>query len=652
MRSIALFLAAGSVCLAGPALASEDARGLIGQTEFWLTILHNNDGESQLIDAGTGLGDFGGVARFATVVQNLRAAARTAPAGGSLLISAGDNYLAGAEFNASLSNGVPFFDTLALELIGYDAAAIGNHEFDFGPDVLADFLSGFSAGPVFVSANLDFTNEPGVQALVNSGRVARSTVITVDGRQIGIVGATTPTLPFVSSPRNTIINEVAVSVQAEIDLLTAQGVSIIILASHLQDVNEEIALATQLTGIDAIIAGGGDELLANPGDLLVPGETAAGTYPAFSTTFDGASVPVVVTPGDYKYVGRLALGFDALGNLIEIGDESGVVRVAGGAQPDAVLPDPAVQAQVVEPVIDALAAQAQNIVYTTQVGLDGQRANIRRVETNLGNLIADAFLWVANDRAPSFGLAPVDVALTNGGGIRNDNIVPAGDVSELTSFGILPFANFLSVVPAVPADQFKEILENAVSRIESTNGRYAQIAGFRMEIDLGRTAQSLDSAANVVTPGERVREVVLDSGTVIVENGSIVADAPGINIAIVDFLARGGDQYPFRGAPFTTLGITYDLALNEYVQDALGGVVSVLDYPGGGENRVIATGGPAPVGVCPADLNLDDATDFFDVLAFVDLFEAASPAADVTRNRDINFFDVLAYIERFSNTCP
>lgn len=644
MRAITMFLAAG--LLAAPAVAGGP------QTDFWLTVLHNNDGESQLIDAGTGLEDFGGAARFATVVANLRDQARTTPAGGSLLISAGDNFLAGPEFNASLNNGVPFFDTLALELIGYDAAAIGNHEFDFGPDVLEDFLSGFVNGPVFVSSNLDFSNEPGVQSLVNAGRVARSTVLTVDGRQVGIIGATTPTLPFVSSPRNTIINDVAASVQAEIDLLTSQGVGIIILTSHLQGIGEEIALAGQLTGVDAIIAGGGDELLANPGDLLVPGESPVGAYPAMSTTLDGVSVPVVVTPGDYKYVGRLALGFDSAGNLVEIGTESGVVRVAGGDQPDAVQPDAEVQAQVVDPVIAALDAQAQNIVYSTDVGLDGQRPNIRRVETNLGNLIADAFLWVANDRAPAFGLGAVDVALTNGGGIRNDTVIPAGDVSELTNFGILPFSNFVSVVPNIPASQFKEILENAVSQIAGSNGRYAQVAGFRMRIDLAQTAQTLDASGNVVTPGERVREVVLDDGTVLVSDGVLAAGARDVSIAIVDFLARGGDQYPFRGAAFTTLGVTYDLALTEYVQIALGGFVSVLDYPGGGENRVVALGGPAAVGVCPADLDLTAGVNFFDIRAFLALFNAGSGAADRDEDGDIDFHDVQAYLDSFQVPCP
>ena len=643
MRTISLFLAAG--LMATPALAGS-------KVDFWLTVLHNNDGESQLIDAGTGREDFGGAARFATVVANLRDQARTAPAGGSLLISAGDNFLAGPEFNASLANGVPFYDTLALELIGYDAAAIGNHEFDFGPDVLADFLSGFVNGPVFLSANLDFSNEPGVQSLVNAGRVARSTVLTVDGRQVGIIGATTPSLPSVSSPRNTIINDVAASVQAEIDLLTSQGVGIIILTSHLQGIAQEIALAGQLTGVDAIIAGGGNELLANPGDLLLPGDSPAGVYPAMSTTLDGVSVPVVVTPGDYTYIGRLALGFDSAGNLVEIGTESGVVRVAGGNQPDAVQPDPAVQAQVVDPVIAALQAQAQNIVYSTDVGLDGQRPNIRRVETNLGNLIADAFLWVANDRASAFGLGQVDVALANGGGIRNDSIIPAGDVSELANFGILPFSNFVSVVPNIPASQFKEILENAVSQIAGTNGRYAQVAGFRMRVDLSRQAQSLNANGQVVTAGERVREVILDDGTVLVTDGAIAAGARDVSIAVVDFLARGGDQYPFRGAAFTTLGVPYDRALSEYVQRGLGGFVSVLDYPAGGENRVVTLGGPAAVGVCPADLDLRTGVNFFDLRTFLSLFNAGSPAADRDRDGDIDFHDVQSYLNAFQNPCP
>lgn len=645
MRTQLMTLAA----IAGTAAST----ALGGETEvaFWLTILHNNDGESQLINAGSDLPDFGGAARFATLVQNLRAGARTAPAGGSILISAGDNYLAGPEFNASLNNGVPYFDTLALELIGYDVAAIGNHEFDFGPDILAEFLAGFNTGPTFVSANLDFTNEPGVQAFVDNGRVARSTIVTIDGVEIGVVGATTPSLPFVSSPRDTIINDVAASVQAEIDALEANGVNIIILTSHLQDVDEEIMLVNQLSGIDAVIAGGGDELLANPGDLLIPGDSIDRPYPAMSMNLDGADVPVVVTPGDYTYVGQLVLGFDAAGNLVEIDSVSGPVRVAGGDNPDAVAPDSQVQAQVVDPVIAALEAQASNIVYSSNVGLNGIRPNIRRVETNLGNLIADSFLWNANQRAADFGLDTVDVALANGGGIRNDSIIPRGEVSELENFGILPFGNFLSVVPNIPAAQFKEIMENAVSQIENTSGRYAQISGFTMVYDLNETAQVLDAGANVITPGTRIRDLVLADGTVIVSNGELTQDAPSINIAIVDFLARGGDQYPFRGAPFTTLGITYDRALTEYIQNELGGFVNVRAYPGGGENRAIAIDGPDAIGYCLSDINLDLQRNFFDVSTFISLYLDGSAAADYDQDGSLNMFDVTAYIAAYEAAC-
>jgi 5'-nucleotidase len=318
-------------------------------------VLHNNDGESRLLSAGTGeLADFGGVARFATVVDNLRAEAEARQGRrASILLSSGDNFLAGPEFNASLDKGVPYYDSLALSLIGYDAMAIGNHEFDFGPDVLADFIQGFTPRPPFVSANLDFRREPRLQALVDQGTIVKSVVLQERGMPIGIVGATTPLLPAISSPRNVVVDPaVAAAIQGQIDRLRAQRVQIIIVISHLQDVNQDLELAKQLRGVDIMIAGGGDELLANAGDLLVPGDTFNPdlSYPLYATGADGAGIPVVTTAGNYKYVGRLVAEFDRRGNLIRVGNQSGPVRVAGGEQPDAVAPDPEVQAQVVEPV--------------------------------------------------------------------------------------------------------------------------------------------------------------------------------------------------------------------------------------------------------------------------------------------------------------
>src|SRR5690606_29064313 len=116
-------------------------------------------------------------------------------------------------------------------------------------------------------------------------------------------------------------------------------------------------------------------------------------------------------------------------------------------------------------------------------------------------------------RAAEFGVTPPQVALQNGGGIRNNSLIPAGPVTELDTFAIAAFANFVSVVPAVPRAQFKEILENAVSRIPAADGRFAQVAGFSFTYDPSQQAQEVDDAGNVLTPGERVRSVVLDDGT-------------------------------------------------------------------------------------------------------------------------------------------
>ncbi|MGH8946651.1 MAG: bifunctional metallophosphatase/5'-nucleotidase [Acidimicrobiia bacterium] len=557
------------------------------EVDFLLTVLHNNDGESELI----GTEDFGGVARFKSLVDQLKFEATHGPPPidvrgtkrGVVMLSSGDNFLAGPQFNASLDKGPPFFDTIAMDLIGYDAVAIGNHEFDFGPDVLAEFIGGFSSAVPFLSSNLDVSGEPALQALAEQGRIAGSTVVVERGERIGVVGATTPLLSFISSPRNVVVDsDVAGAIQDEVDALESMGIDKIILISHLQSLAEDLELAPQLSGVDIMIAGGGDELLANPDDLLVPGDAPLGPYPTFATDADSKSVPVVTTSGQYFYVGRLAAGFDRQGELVRI--NSGPVRVSG-VEPDAVPSDPVVEEQVTEPVAASIAELGSNVIGTSEVDLNGLRNDVRTKETNEGNLIADSLLDQATVLGPAFGAPVPQVALQNGGGIRNDSVIPAGPISELDTFDMVPFANFLSVVPDIPRAQFKEILENAVSRVEFVDGRFAQIAGFEMTWDSTGTAQVLDADGNVLTPGTRVIEVVLDDGTPIVSAGAVVT-GPGLNIATIDFLARGGDQYPYRGASFTTLGITYQQALENYIETTLGGLITKAQYPLGSEGRI------------------------------------------------------------------
>lgn len=571
--------------------------------DLTLTVLHSNDGESKLLNAGTGaLVDYGGAARFATVVKNLKAAANDcANQRGVVLISSGDNFLAGPEFNASLQlpSGARYYDAIALDLMGYDASAIGNHEFDFGPQVAANFISGFTTSTTqFISANLNFSQEPSLAALETAGKIKKSTILNVCGQQVGIVGATTPLLPSISSPGKVFADpNLAPIIQTQVDQLLSQGVNKIILTSHLQSVAEDVNLIAQLRGIDIAIAGGGSDLLGNAGTLLVPGDTIVGAYPKPATDLDGKTVQVITTDGNFKYVGRLVATFNVTGDVVSVDPISGSVRVSGKVgDPDAVQPDPTVQAQVVNPVQISVNALAANIIGTTQVPLNGQRSQVRTRETNLGSLIGDALLSQARLLGPNFNAPRADVALQNGGGIRNDSIINGPNLTELDTFSILPFSNFLAVVPNVSAAQFKEILENTVSRIEFSDGRFAQIAGFKFTYDRRGTAQIVDNAGTVLTPGSRVKEVVLSDGRVVVAAGQVVPGAPSVNIATIDFLARGGDQYPFRALPFTVLGTSYQQALFNYLTTTLGGVVTNSQYPtipniGQARSSVIIRGG-------------------------------------------------------------
>ncbi|MEM1108594.1 MAG: bifunctional metallophosphatase/5'-nucleotidase [Planctomycetota bacterium] len=556
------------------------------QAASTVTLLHNNDGESQLISA-PGQPAFGGAARFVSLLDEFRTTAAN-----PVVLSSGDNFLAGPEFNASLNDGV-FYDARVLNAINYDAVVLGNHDFDFGPDVLADFIGEVDSSVPYLSANLDFSGEPALQARVDEGRIAPSTIVTLDdGDRVGIVGATTPSLPSISSPRNVVVNDVLPAVQAEIDQLTAQGVNKIVLVSHLQSINENIALIPQLRGVDVAIAGGGDELLANPGNPLVPGDEGSvfGPYPVISSTDeggnvvavtnqDGAVVPVITTPGEYAYLGALEVEFDANGNVTAANGQPFVVVDSSENAQLGVSPDSTIQATVTDPVQAFVDGLSQTVVANSEVALNGIRAGgIRTQETNLGNLVADALLSTAQQLAGTFGVDTPTVALQNGGGIRNNNIIPAGELTRLTTFDILPFANFVSVIEDVSAAQFQDVLENAVSQVENVGGRFAQVSGFSFTYD------------PQADPGSRVIDVILDNGTILISNGQVVDESATVAISTIDFLARGGDDYDFGTLDFTALGVTYQQSLESFLVNDLNGQVLASAYPEGGAGRISIAG--------------------------------------------------------------
>ncbi len=608
LRRLAAVALAGTLVL-GVAAAPVAAARPTPKIDFWLTVLHNNDAESKFLPSTTADGPYAGVARFKTLADQLKRSAVTGrpmsspnAKRGVVMLSSGDNFLAGAQWAAGQAKGVPFYDSIAVNLIGYDAMGIGNHEFDFGPDVLADFMRGTSGFP-FLSSNLDVSGEPALAMLERKGRIAASTVIRERGELIGVVGATTPQLPNISSPRNVVVDpDVVGAIQGEIDRLTRRGIDKIIVISHLQNIAEDQALAGMLRNVDVMIAGGGDELLANPSTPLSPGDsTPYGPYPLQATSADGKTVPVITTNGDFKYVGRLVVGFDKKGR-VKIVDQarSGPVRVMGFG-PDAVMPDPMVQAQVVDPVAAFVDGLAQNVLAQSAVDLNGKRGTVtggvitdpgvRNSETNLGNLTADSLLWAAQQKAAEFGVDAPQVAIQNGGGIRNNNIIPAGPITELNTYEILAFTNFVSVKEDLTPDQLKAVLETSVSDVG--NGRFGQWAGVEFTYSASAQNRVIDGTTCAVSnPGSRVQDVWVD-GVQVFDDGTFVGPAGWtVDIATNDFTFRGGDCYDFGPGEFTTVGVVYQQALAEYLvapaaDGGLAGQITAADYPVGGEGRIV-----------------------------------------------------------------
>ena len=548
----------------------------------------------------------------------------------SVTISAGDNYIPGPFFGAAGNFGLSSLfqsvyqqvfgrddltnirssdgrgDITIMNIIGFDASAIGNHEFDAGSDsfesIIEEDVRGATAGDIrwtgasfpYLSANLDFSGDadlgnlftdeilentafgPGPDELLDGAdpaKIAPSTFITVEGgERIGVVGATTQLLQSISSPSGTEVigpnsNDMAALagiVQAEVDALEDLGINKIILASHLQQLALEEELATLVDGVDVIIAGGSDSLLADDNDELRDGDVADREYPILTTDAGGDPVAIVSTDGEYSYVGRLVVDFDADGVLstnIDSGLNGPVATVADevaelyGGSAEAGLADGTKGGLVDEltsALEDVILESDGNVFGETSVFLEGRRTAVRTEETNFGNLSADANLAEARAFDDS-----VVLSIKNGGGIRaaigeivNGNLVPpqgnpaasklAGQISQLDVENALRFNNELSLLTLTATD-VQAVLEHAVAATEpgATPGQFAQIGGARF---------TYDSSADA---GSRIVDAFLlnddgTDGTQLIDDGSLVVEADTTyRIVTLNFLADGGDGYPF-----------------------------------------------------------------------------------------------------------
>lgn len=489
----------------------------------------------------------------------------------------------------------------AMNAVGVTAASFGNHEFDLGTNPIAGIIrpSGQYPGALFpyLSANLDFSADTaaiggnlaaavtadGQEASSIKGRIAGTAVVTVGGEKIGLVGATTQLLASISSPgavrvigpQQNDMAALAAILQPKIDALAAQGINKIVLMSHLQQYGFELDLATRLKGVDIVLAAGSHALFADGDDVLRPGDVPAEGYPVLRTNADGDPVLIVSTPNEYAYVGRLVVEFDADGRIItdRLADYVSVngawattperVAEAWGVAPEALFASeafaPGSTGRLVKDLADAVGAvinaQDGNWFGFTDVFLSGRRIEVRRQETNLGNLTADANLAEAKKTDPT-----VLVSIKNGGGIR-DSIgavvgtpvaeevpplanpeagKPAGAVSQLDIVNSLRFNNTLTLL-TLTADGLKRILEHGVSTLTATNtpGQFPQVSGVNFSFDLTKPAGSRIQDAVIVNEAGEIVDVL-------VRDGQLVGDAGReIRIVTLNFLANGGDGYPF-----------------------------------------------------------------------------------------------------------
>jgi 5'-nucleotidase/UDP-sugar diphosphatase len=613
VRRVAVLASAVSLAAAGwaaPASGDGKHKGK-KQSDFRLTLLHNNDGESKLA-TGSSRPGYGGAARFKTVVDRLRTEAAQKPRGrdnrhkpksaGTLMVSSGDNFLAGLALLYGFQTGPPWPDAIVANALGYDAMTIGNHEFDFGQARLAEFIEGVDDDIPFITANLGFEGTL-LEDLADDGRIAPSVIVRRRGERVGIIGLTTPDISSISSPGNvTIERDLAPVVNRQVDRLRWRGVDKIIVSAHLQGIAADNALIPMVRGVDIWIAGGGDDLLASPSDTLIPGDTSVGSYPSIVRDARGSDVLVVSTAGEYKYVGRLTVDFDRWGRVTSVDDSrSGPVRVSGTpTDPDFAPEDPFVKANAVDPVDAFSASLASQPNGTTEAALRrtvppaATNDPIRRRESGYGSLVADSFLWKARQLAATDPqIDEPTVGLTNGGGIRND--IDAGPINKAETFAALPFFNQIVVVEDIGCEQFRQILERAYSGLPGITGQFAHLAGARVEVDPARPAIVVSpTPVTITTPGQRVRNLWLTNGTPqntaddtqLIANGTAVASCPTIDLATTDFSARDGDAYPFtgQGLTFLPVGALYNQAFEDYIvapttEGGLGGTVTAAQYP-------------------------------------------------------------------------
>ena len=457
-----------------------------------------------------------------------------------LLFDAGD-YIQG-DTTVSLSEGATAIEL--MNMAGYDAAALGNHEFDYGYENLVK-LSEEAKFPI-LSANTLYNGKTAFKDHV--------TFTAPDGTKIGVFGLETPETATKAHPAKikgvtfTAGEEMFKLAQAQVDALKADKCDIIICLGHLgiddESVgNRSIDLLEKVTGIDVFIDAHSHSTLS---DIFAKTNNTGkvGDTVLTSTGTKLANIGCVTIKGDD--VKAELLPYDTLTTTADAAVAARAAEIAAQIEAEYGVP-------FAKSLVELNGAKAPN----------GNRDG----ETNNGDLITDAILWYATKDGGLEVDADHTIALTNGGGIRA--AIKAGDITKKDINTVLPFGNTVAVIYVTGAELL-EALEASTYCTPEAVGGFPQVSGINFTID---TTKAYDAgelyAGSTYHAPKSINRVTINS-----INGKAFDAAAKYAVVTNDFLAAGGDTYyAFSIATVMNTGVPMDQVLMDYITTELNGVV-------------------------------------------------------------------------------
>lgn len=513
--------------------------------DFELNILHINDLHSRIeainkSDSTCSEEDaaknecFGGIARVKAAID-----ARRAELTGKnvLTLDAGDQFQGSLFYTTYKSAPIADF----MNAIGFDAMAIGNHEFDDGPEELAKFIDALNF-PMISGNTLAGLNSP------VADKFKPYIVKDFGGEKVAVVSVLATDTDETSSPGDTILfsDEIGYLKEA-VKEIEGQGIDKIVLLSHVGYVKDQ-EIAAAVDGIDVIVGGHSHTLLSNTD------EKAAGPYPTLVKNPAGQDVPIVQAYAYSKYLGDLTVVFD----------DAGVVKSSSGEPKllDAsVTPDAGFVAKVAE-LGGPIEELKKKEIGATAEGVDGSRETCRAMECTMGNLVADAMV----DRLSDQGIT---IAIQNGGGLRAS--IDAGTVTMGEVLTVLPFQNTLASFQLKGSD-IVAALENGVSQVEEAAGRFPQVSGLKYTADLNKPAGSRitsvevkEGDAFVALDPNKVYGVATnnymrsggDGYKVFATGGQNAYDfGPGLETVVADYISKNSPYKPYTDGRITVIAST------------------------------------------------------------------------------------------------